>query len=135
MLNILQNFAIYLFHYFLSYIIVIPKLGFHYGLSWDNLRQILSDIFLLTFPSEIIWSLKIINIQQLSKKEKRQFAWKSCFFTFVKVQKAEQPQIPKNSDKSFYRNFYEFAVSKSQKREKYKLFLITSARNINNNSY
>ena len=31
----------------------------------------------------------------MKKKKERQFAWKRCFFTFPKVQKAEKTQVPK----------------------------------------
>ena len=56
------------------------------------MRQFIWDIFLITFPPEIIWSLIIFNIKQLLKKRERQFAWKNCFFTLAKFQKREKTQ-------------------------------------------
>ena len=105
-LNILQNVTISLMKYFVSYITVIYRndtflyrrkyqiflslvsiMGY-LVINWDNCFY----IFWLTFPCEIIWSLKII-IKQLLKKEERQFVWKMYFLTFDKVQKVEANQL------------------------------------------
>ena len=106
-LNILQNVTIILFEYFVLHITIIhrndtflnhttnqislsfvPIMGYP-GITWDNFLT----FFLCTFPSEIIWRLKIFNIKRLLKKEEGQLTWKGYFFTFDKDQKAWKTQL------------------------------------------
>ena len=87
LVNILQNVAVYLF--FFTYYIITQNDTFLYrstnqvslswvsivgcpGITWDNCY-----ILLFTFPSEIIWSLKIFNIKQLSKSGAIKNLWLS----------------------------------------------------------
>ena len=94
------------------------------GITWGN--------FLVTFPSEIIWSLNIFNIKQLLKKEERQFAVSLQSFNFRRQRKLK---CQKNFDENVSRTFHEFIVRRSQKSEKCKLFLTSSIRNNNDNKF
>ena len=75
-----------------------------------------------TFLFKSIWSLNIINIKQLYKKEERQFPWKkkSIALHSLKFRMQIKPKYQKKIDKSFCRNFHEFAIRISQKRESYE---------------
>ena len=82
------------------------------GITWGN--------FLVTFPSEIIWSLNIFNIKQLLKKEGRQFAVSLQSFNFRRQRKLK---CQKNFDENVSRTFHEFIVSRSQKAKSASYFL------------
>ena len=53
----------------------------------------------------------------------------------LKLRRQRKLKYHKSFGKSFHRSFHEFTMSRSQKRKKWKVLLITSVRNINSNSY